>query len=267
MASGGGRNECSSGEEASRTVSNGRPFSFSDYIVYVDETGDHGLTSIDPQFPMFGLVFCLVRKDDYANQLVPAMQKLKFDTWGHDQIVLHERDIRKQEPPFGFLRTDANQREAFLGAINTLVADAPVELCVAMIDKLKLKAKYAYPYNPYEIALKFCMEWLASQLAWYGQAETHITVVIEARGKREDAELKAEFDKICQNQARWGWKAIDFKAMSFDLQCVDKRSNSTGLQIADLAARPIALSVLRPEQPNRAAEIALTKVRKMKVFP
>ena len=236
-------------------MTNGKAFPYSDYIVYVDETGDHGLASIDHQFPMFGLVFCLVRKDDYATKLVPAMQKLKFDTWGHDQIVLHERDIRKQEPPFGFLRTNAKQREAFLGSINALVAEAPVELCVAMIDKLKLKAKYSQPYNPYEIALLFCMEWLVSRLGWYGQIERHVTVVIEARGKKEDADLKAEFDRICRNQARWGWKAINFKTFSFELLCVDKKVNSTGLQIADLTARPIALSILRPDQPNRAAEL------------
>lgn len=247
-------------------MSNGDAVPFSEYIVFVDETGDHGLTSIDPQFPIFGLVFCLVSKDDYVKRVVPAMQKLKFDTWGHDQIVLHERDIRKQGPPFGFLRTDATLRESFIGAINTLVTDAPIELCVALIDKVKLKAKYAHPYNPYEIALLFCMEWLVGRLG-KEQAGTRVPIIIEARGKKEDAELQAEFDRICRNQARWGWKAIDFKTMNFELAFVDKRANSSGLQIADLAARPIALSVLRPQQPNRAAEIARAKVARMKVFP
>ncbi len=31
-----------------------------------------------------------------------------------------------------------------------------------------------------------------------------------------------------------------------------KQSNSTGLQLADLVARPIGTHILRPEQPNRA---------------
>ena len=35
---------------------------FSNYIVFVDESGDHSLTSIDPQFPVFSLSFCIVRK-------------------------------------------------------------------------------------------------------------------------------------------------------------------------------------------------------------
>lgn len=248
-------------------MTNGASAPFSDYIVYVDETGDHGLDKIDAGFPIFGLVFCLVRKDDYVNTVVPAMQKLKFGFWGHDQIVLHEREIRKQEPPFGFLRTDPVLRANFLGGINSLVTDAPIELCFSFIDKQKLKARYMYPHNPYDIALLFCMEWLLGRLRWYGQLGTRVPIVIEARGKKEDAELRDEFLSICDNGATWGYKRMDFKSVSFELHFVDKKVNSTGLQLADLTARPMALSVLRPDQPNRAAEIVRAKSPRVKVFP
>lgn len=30
---------------------------FSDYLIFADESGDHGLSTIDPQFPVFALVF------------------------------------------------------------------------------------------------------------------------------------------------------------------------------------------------------------------
>nr|WKF60547.1 hypothetical protein HUO10_005068 [Paraburkholderia busanensis] len=35
----------------------------------------------------------------------------------------------------------------------------------------------------------------------------------------------------------------------------DKKANSEGLQLCDLMARPIGLSVLRPDQANRAYQI------------
>lgn len=38
-----------------------------------------------------------------------------------------------------------------------------------------------------------------------------------------------------------------------------KKTNSEGMQLADLTARPIGLSVLRPEQPNRAMAILESK--------
>ena len=46
---------------------------FSDFIVYVDESGDHSLTSIDRHFPVFALSFCVVRKADYVDSVVPAV--------------------------------------------------------------------------------------------------------------------------------------------------------------------------------------------------
>lgn len=33
---------------------------FADFIVYADESGDHGMVSIDPQYPMFALTFCVM---------------------------------------------------------------------------------------------------------------------------------------------------------------------------------------------------------------
>jgi len=47
--------------------------------------------------------------------------------------------------------------------------------------------------------------------------------------------------------------------MPFDLIVADKKTNSEGLQLADLTARPIGLSVLRPDQPNRATQVLESK--------
>jgi hypothetical protein len=43
---------------------------------------------------------------------------------------------------------------------------------------------------------------------------------------------------------------------------IPKASNSTGLQIADLVARPIGIKVLRPDQANRAYDIVAKKFRR-----
>ena len=44
----------------------------SDYIVYVDESGDHSLTSIDPEYPVFVLSFCIFRQGEYAQTVTPS---------------------------------------------------------------------------------------------------------------------------------------------------------------------------------------------------
>lgn len=240
---------------------------YSDYLIFADESGDHGLTTIDPQFPLFALVFCMISKDNYVNQIVPAMQTLKIDFWGHDQIILHEHDIRKEKGPFGVLRTNREMRESFYNHLNTVVDEAKFEIVAAIIDKERHRNRYADPFNPYEISMLFCMERMLAKLCDRGQAGKIVHILVESRGTKEDRELELEFRRICDNRARWGYKSVDFSKVQFELVFVDKRSNSSGLQLADLVARPIALKILRPEQPNRAYEIIRGKSLNIKKFP
>ena len=46
----------------------------------------------------------------------------------------------------------------------------------------------------------------------------------------------------------------------FEIFIADKKTNSVGLQLVDIAARPIGLSVLRPNQPNRAFAVLEKKI-------
>ena len=241
--------------------------SFSDYIIFVDESGDHGLVSIDEQFPVFTLVFCIILKEDYIKKIVPEMQRLKMNIWGHDQIIFHEHDIRKEKGPFGILRTDRTLREKFQEELTRIIAEAPINLVVSVIDKKRLKERYVSPYNPYEIALLFCMERTLSYLCGQHEAGKRISVVLESRGRREDRELELEFRRICDNRGDWGYKKLDFQQMYFEHIFVDKKSNSTGLQLADLVVRPLALRYLRPEQKNRAVSAIQNKILSSKDFP
>jgi hypothetical protein len=240
---------------------------FSDYIIFVDESGDHGLVSIDDQFPVFALVFCIVLKEDYIKNIVPAMQRLKMNIWGHDQIIFHEHDIRKEKGPFRILRTDKSLREGFLEELTNIIASAPINLIVSVIDKKKLKERYVKPYNPYEIALLFCMERALSYLCGQNETGKRIPVLFESRGRKEDRNLELEFRRICDNRSNWGYKRANFQQIYFEHIFVDKKSNSTGLQLADLVARPLALRYLRPGQKNRAIAVIEDKILNSKIFP
>jgi hypothetical protein len=242
---------------------------FSDFIVFADESGSPVLEGPDPTFPVFVLNCVLVSKTVYADHIVPRLQRLKFDFVGHDQLVLHERDIRRQQKDFAFLQVDAAARTAFLNRVNGVVADAEIDVIAAVIHKVRLAEKYANPWSPYEIALHFCMETLLARLQQLGQRGRLVHVVFESRGKKEDAELELHFRRIAANQANWGYKQPDFRAMEWEPVFVDKKSNSSGLQLADLMARPIGLKVLRPMQDNRAFDVLRPKLAHggMKSFP
>jgi hypothetical protein len=225
-----------------------------DYIIYVDESGDHSLASINKDYPVFVLTFCVFNINDYINEAVPTLQRFKFKYFGHDQIVLHETDIRKNKAPYGFLRTDRELRENF-----TIV---PV-----LIDKIKLKSRYTQPINPYNLGLRFGLERLNNILLSQGQEGKEITIVFEKRGENEDKDLELEFLRICNENEQFGYKNVNFGNIVYRFLLADKKTNSSGLQLADLTARPIGLNFLRPEQNNRAFDIIKGKIYGCKKFP
>ena len=232
---------------------------FSDYIVFVDESGDHGMASIDAAYPLFVLSCCLVSKRDYMQSIMPAMQRLKFDTFGHDSVILHEREIRRDIGPFSTLRT-RERKQAFIEALTGVLAAAPMTVFAAVIDKRRLLDRNKNE-NPYEVSLRFCLERICYKLAKQGQVAherrpltTH--VLCEARGRNEDAELELAFRRICDGDNYGGTK------IPFEPVICDKKSNSIGLQLADLVARPIGMHTLKPEQPNRAWDVIQEKLDK-----
>lgn len=243
---------------------------YSDYVIYVDESGDHSLTSIDRDYPVFVLDFCIFRKEHYVTKIVPAVQQFKFRHFGHDQVVLHEHEIRKQRKPFIFLQNQ-DKRQVFMEGLNSIVEAAEFTLIAAVIDKERLRQQYVYPDNPYEIALKFCMERAFAFQRDVGQHQHTTHLVVERRGKREDDALELAYRRIRDGDNRWG------EMPGLELEFAEKRTNSVGLQLADLTARPIGLSVLRAGQPNRAYELIAPKFRRspqavvkgwgLKVFP
>jgi hypothetical protein len=228
---------------------------FSDYIVYADESGDHSLVSIDPQHPVFVLAFCLVHKPTYIDVIVPAFQRLKFEFWGHDAVVLHSHEIRKQRGDFNILRA-AQTRAAFIERLSGVIAAADFTIIASVIDKKRHVEKYSDPKDPYEVALAFCMERLQRCLMDRRQADRKTYLQVECRGAVEDAKLELEFRRVCDGQNAVG------PMPNLDIRFMDKRHNSTGLQLADLVAHPIGRHVIAPDQLNRAYSILEAKFRR-----
>lgn len=230
-----------------------RPDRFSDYIVYVDESGDHSLTHINEEFPVFVLVFCVFRIDQYVRRIVPAAQQLKFEFFGHDQVILHESEIRRRRQPFELLRDD-NLRKRFLGRLSNLVQQAGMVVIAAVIDKRRMANEGGSVNNPYDLALRSCMERTQTFLQDAGASGRTTQIVFESRGKSEDEKLSATFDEVRGSGIATG-------AMpNLRYQFVSKKANSTGLQLADLIVRPIAMNTIRPGQRNRAYEVIEPKL-------
>ncbi|WP_076418070.1 DUF3800 domain-containing protein [Colwellia sp. UCD-KL20] len=229
--------------------------SFSDFVVYVDEAGDHSLASIDADFPVFVLAFCIFEKQQYIKQTTPAVQKFKFNYFGHDMTILHEREIRKSIAPFNILQ-NRNIRQNFINDLSQIMADAPFTLVASCISKHSFVSRRGNNENPYHVAMQFGLERVFYFLQEKKQVNKKTHIVFERRGKKEDNELELEFRRLLDQSN------INGMAESLDIIFADKKVNSTGLQLADMVARPIGRHIMEPTQVNRAFEIIEKKFRR-----
>jgi hypothetical protein len=228
---------------------------FGNYLVFVDESGDHNLTSINEQYPVFVLLFCIVQKSEYVDSICPALQRFKFEYWGHDEVVLHEHEIRKPRDEFLILR-DRELLGRFCVRLDALIEEAQITVVAVIIDKPALVARYTTPVSPYDYAMVAGLERVFQHLASIDERERITPVIVECRGAKEDRDLELAFRRACD-----GGNFLRC-SMPFHLVMVAKSANSAGLQLADLMARPLGVRHLRPTQANRAADIIEGKLRR-----
>jgi len=217
----------------------------SDYLVFADESGDHGMAQINADYPVFVLSCCVFDRTQYIERVCPEIQRFKMRWWPHDAVVLHSSLIKRRAPPYRFLSV-AEKRERFLEDLTAVLASCPFTLVAVAVDKPALRSRYAALVNPYSLALKCCMEGVYGFLRDRGQENLQTPFLVEKRGKAENVELESDFRRVCGGDNRWG------KIPGFSIDFVDKRTSLAGLQIADLVSTPIGRHLMRPDQPNRA---------------
>lgn len=211
------------------------------------------MQTLDVNYPMFVLAFCVFHKRHYCEKVIPALQKFKFNHMGHDLVGLHELEIRKEKGAFSSMFASRQHKHAFLEELTSIIESSNFVLISCVIDKATLREQQGPIHNPYHLALGFCLETLYEFLQEKNQQGALTHVIFERRGRKEDNELELEFRRMCDGANRLGIR------LPFEIVFATKQVNSTGLQLADLVARPIGMSVLRPGQENRAFDVLTRK--------
>jgi hypothetical protein len=208
---------------------------FSDYIVYVDESGTSNFSTSDTNYPVFVLAFCIFHKNYYAREFVPTVQSLKFQYFGHDMVIFHEKEIRKKEPPFTF--TSKEKEENFITELHQVLEDSKFILIASVIQKQKVSSQDTTT-SAYNVALDLCLEKLYEFLSEKDALKKRTFIIFEARGTKEDRELELEFRRICDAGNKYKLH------LPFEITISSKKVNSVGLQIADLVARPVGRHII-----------------------
>ncbi len=223
------------------------------YYLFLDESGDHGLNTIDPSFPVFVLCGIICPETEYKT-ISKKMNEIKEKYWKTTNVIFHSRDIRKCEKEFQIL-FDLEIKKALYGEINTLIADSNYRIIASAINKHKYIKRYGRLSNDvYEIALSFIIERSVFLLDEINNKENKLEIIIEKRGHTEDNKLSQHFQQLLTR----GTGYVDqkrLKGCNISFSFKDKKDNLNGLQLSDLIAYPIARYVIDPERANPAFDV------------
>ena len=216
------------------------------YYLYLDETGDHGLSYIDHNFPIFLLCGCLFSQNEIENteKEVNLFKQKYFNT---SSVILHSREIRKCEGAFQIL-FDLNLKAEFYKNINSIIKSSKFKIIGVGINKEEYIKKYGKSAkDPYSLSLSFIIERLIFYLDELNK-ESEVEIIAERRGGKEDQKLLSQFNStldlgtyyVSSERLKMKIKKLGFKF---------KKDNIVGIQVADLCAYPLARHLLNSEEP------------------
>lgn len=73
------------------------------YTLYLDESGDHGLLSFNPSYPVLALCGVAAENSYYSRALLPYVDQFKVDQIGSASHRLHYRAMAQKAGPYKLL--------------------------------------------------------------------------------------------------------------------------------------------------------------------
>ena len=211
------------------------------YIIFADESGDHGLNRTSHS-RAFVIAFAIFRRDIYEAIAVPALQHFKRRYLGSEFVPLHEREIRTGDGYFRQIPGPA-AREAALNHLRLLLQYLPYSIVAVGIDKDRFTPNPDHPGSPYH---RRFLETLVASLRTMPDISTAMPpteIVADSRGKKEDEQLRMLVNT--------GTDSDDpaLARFQFRIRFTSKSDIEVGVELADLIANPISRQVLNQQHP------------------
>lgn len=224
------------------------PVGRSEYIVFGDESGDHGLSNVRSHSRAFAIALAIFRRDDYEEYFVPALRAFKRTYFGDENLILHEREIRRGDGAFRRLK-GIEEREATAAALRLFVAAAPFRIAAFGYRKDRYQPSEVDRAEPYAVPMIAAL--LSQQIAMPHTRglDPATELVLDSRGAVEDAQLASVIERATFLS---GPPYGDFR---FDVRFARKSERVAGVELADLIANPIARRVLNEDHPLIPFEI------------
>src|SRR3989338_1919651 len=176
-------------------------------ILFLDESGDHNLNFLDPNYPVFV----------------------------SERVILHYVDYTRNQNGFEQM-SGALFRENFYRQLNGIIAETDFTLVGCIIDKKKHKEKYkALAIDQYTLSLEIVVERFVKVLEYHDETGF---IVAESRGQQLDNELNLAFlDLKIRGTKFLRPKEIVDRIGGFYIR--KKEEDVAGLQLVDSLVTPI----------------------------
>ena len=214
-------------------------------ILFLDESGDHSLNRIDPQYPVFVLGGCIVDKEYHENQMTDEIQQYKRDLFGRDDFIIHTADMTRRRGVFRAL-TDKGLRNRFYEKTNKLMTDLDYIIVAGGIKKDEHLRRYRLAaMDPYMLSLKILVERFVFDIKRRGDGEMGM-IIAESRDETLDNQLRLSWIDLRTSGTEY-ITASEIRKYISDLKIREKSQNIAGLQITDLIVSPIGRHIIGKE--------------------
>ncbi|MBS1887826.1 MAG: DUF3800 domain-containing protein [Actinobacteria bacterium] len=201
-------------------------------FVYMDETGNTGRHFDNPDQPIHmivGLVVDETRVTDLHEHMREVGRRRCPSRCNEADFEFHGNDLFSGEGPFAEKSPD--ERIAIYDELLRGIARARAEVVIRGVHKPGLNTRYADPYHPHDVALKFTIESI-ERLA--RNRRCHVLLVADEAKEVEEAALRdlAQYQEVGTG---WGWRTEPIEWIIDTIHFVPSHRN-IAIQLADCTA-------------------------------
>lgn len=213
------------------------------YRMYIDECGTDDIVSCEiPQHRHLALTGVIISHDDVINIATPGLNKLKDRFFPKDdpdaeRTVLHRSDFLAAKGDFHALGDPAIFRE-FEDALHQYLSALPHWVITVVIDKYAmLKNDHWKLKEPYHLGAGVLAEKFVQFL---DRKNARGDIYAESRKHKKNTALASHLTQACERGTLFVPNPERFKKRltTFEIEFREKKHNNTGLQIADIYAKP-----------------------------
>ncbi|HXO19286.1 MAG TPA: DUF3800 domain-containing protein [Thermoanaerobaculia bacterium] len=209
-------------------------------VLFLDESGDHSLAVIDPQYPLFILGGIILEVDYAKGEMAERLNAFKQDLLGREDLILHTADMVRNRNGFERLAYP-DFRRYFYAELNKLLADLKFQIVACAIRKDAHLDRYGLAaVDPYHLGLEVLVERFCYEI---GDRAGAGVIVAEKRDRFLDRQLRLAWLTLKSGGTRFV-QAVQVTKRLKGLALRGKEENIAGLQVADLVVTPIGRSLL-----------------------